>query len=426
MNRLWYTLAAGLMFSLAACEQNESDLPAGELVSEQAKASLASKYPGAVNVRWTSKGGYVVADFSLPAGLASRAAENVSNDLAAWFDNGGAWYMTETDIPFTALPEAVRTAFAESGYGSAPWNVDEVDKLEREGVETVYVIQVVKNGDGVRTEVDLYYSPDGVLVKQVMDAGSDYDYGDYIPSKPSVSIDEYIRTNHPSARIIDIDYEKGMTEVEILEGRTCRDLLFDGSGTWQYTKTEVRPNEVPAQVKNAFDNSEYGSGYFIDDIDHYKTAEREFYRYDLEARKGDVKVDFFLDGSHQVVEGPGFGNGGMVNAAINGFIASKYPGATILEYDYDDGLLEVEIYHDGRKKDVYFNGANAWVGTEWEIRPNELPTPVSAAIANSQWAAFEIDDVDFVQTPSGEYYLVELERGESEKELRIKADGTVL
>ena len=43
------------------------------------------------------------------------------------------------------LPEAVRTAFAATEYAAAPWSVDDVDMLEREGVETVYVIEVEKH-----------------------------------------------------------------------------------------------------------------------------------------------------------------------------------------------------------------------------------------------------------------------------------------
>lgn len=120
--------------ALASCEKTENT-PRQPAVSEQAQAALAAKYPSASNVSWQTKGGYVVASFSLPV---SRA--EAGSDLAAWFDNGGAWYMTETDIEFSMLPVAVQTAFSESEYASAPWRVDDVDMLEREGVETIYVI----------------------------------------------------------------------------------------------------------------------------------------------------------------------------------------------------------------------------------------------------------------------------------------------
>ena len=134
-------------------------------MSTQAEAALKAKYPAATNVVWQTKQGYVVADFSLAEARAAGAAE-----LSAWFDNGGAWYMTETDIPFAALPEAVQTAFNGSEYAAAPWQVDDVDKLEREGVETIYVVEVEKRENGNKTEVDLYYAPDGVLVKKIADA----------------------------------------------------------------------------------------------------------------------------------------------------------------------------------------------------------------------------------------------------------------
>lgn len=408
--------------ALAGCDKNGDDASREPAVSEQAQAALAEKYPAATNVRWTAKDQYVVASFSLPA---SRA--EAGNDLAAWFDNGGAWYMTETDIPFTVLPQAVRTAFNASEYAAAPWMVDDVDMLEREGVETIYVIEVEKRENGIETEVDLYYSADGVLVKMLTDSAPDYDYGDYIPSRPATGIEEYIRTNYPGARITEIDYEHGMTEVEIIDSRTPRELLFDGSGAWVYTKTEVRRSDVPQTVIQALESSGYAA-YRIDNIDHYKTPDKEFYRFDLESALGDVKVDIALNGTLTLKQpdAPGQGNGQLVDAAISEFIASKYPGAQIFEQDYDDGLLEVEIWHDGREKDVYFNGRSEWVRTAWDIRRSELPQAVTAAIAASEWAAFSIDDIEYVQTPTAEYYLVELERGEREIELRIDAGGTIL
>ena len=85
----------------------------------------------------------------------------------------------------------------------------------------------------------------------------------------------------------------------------------------------------------------------------------------------------------------------------------------------------MEIWHDRREKEVYFNGRNQWVYTEWDIRPDELPQAVKNAILESQWVTFEIDDIEYVQTPQQEYYLIELENGKQEAELRVKADGTI-
>ena len=130
-----------MVLTLAACENEEAPAGGTNDVSRLAQIALETKYPGASNVRWLTKGDYVVAVFSMPA---TRAVSDTENDLAAWFDNGGVWYMTETDIPFTSLPDAVRQAFNGSEYANAPWGMDDVDKLERDGVETIYVIEVEK------------------------------------------------------------------------------------------------------------------------------------------------------------------------------------------------------------------------------------------------------------------------------------------
>ena len=131
----------------------EASFPETSPVSGQVQAALAAKHPDAANVAWQAKGQYVVASFSLPA---SRTAGSGYNNLTVWFDNGGAWNMTET----------VKAAFSDSEYDAAPWILDDVDKLKREGVETVYVIEIKKREDGIETEIDLCYPMDGVLYRR--------------------------------------------------------------------------------------------------------------------------------------------------------------------------------------------------------------------------------------------------------------------
>ena len=78
--------------------------------------------------------------------------------------------MTESDILFKNLPEAIQTAFAESEYKD--WRVDDVDMLERVEMETVYVIEVEKS----KQEFDLFYAEDGTLIKAVEDIDNNNNY----------------------------------------------------------------------------------------------------------------------------------------------------------------------------------------------------------------------------------------------------------
>lgn len=417
-------IAAAAVLVVAGCERSDGGRGAGDEVSPRVMEAFAERFPGAQNVRWSVKGDYAVADFYWAGTRAADAAANCS----AWFGNAdGRWTMTETRIRFDALPQAVRDAFAASEYAS--WQVDDwVDVLYRAGdVEPeIYVIEVEQGG----REMDLYYAPDGVLVKSVADADPDCDYGDFIPAEPAASIGEYIRTHYPSARVIDVDAEYEGTEVEILDGGVKRELFFDRSATWQYTKTEVRRADLPAVVMAAWAASEYAEaqGYRLDDADLYETAsEGTFYRLELESRNGDVKIRITPEGEVSLHE-TSVGAGAGVTAEIEAFIRENYPGASIVEKDSDDGMLEVEIRHEGREKELLFNGAGAWVRTSWEVRYAELPAAVTAAVCGSEYAAWEFDGADYVQTPDGAWYALELEEERLDREvtLRIAEDGTIL
>mgnify|MGYP000793493627 CR=1 FL=1 len=346
--------------------------PEDDKVSAEVRAALLERYPHATDVKWTVKGDYVVADFNL-------SASSAAGEYAAWFDNGGRWYMTtDSEILFEQLPEEVKAAFRAGEYSA--WTIDEVERVQRNGAEEVYVIEVKNKVDGVETEIDLYYSKDGVLVKKLVDADNDYDYGDYIPAAPVEGVEAFLKANFPNARILDIDREDNMTEVEILDGQVVRELLFDKASNWLFTKTETVYAALPAVVKQALEASEY-AGYHVDDVDHYATPEEEYYRLELESVKGDVKVKITAAGVLSLMEyspsDPGNNTGGVLPGKIKDFIAQKYAGARIIETDMENGMTEVEIFHDAREKDVYFNGAQEWVKTQWEVRVSELPAAVS-------------------------------------------------
>lgn len=320
-------------------------------------------------------------------------------------------------------------AFMASEY--ATWRIDDIDYILRNGVETIYVIEVEGEKDGVRMDVDLYYTEDGVLVKEVIDAEDDYDYRDFIPSAPSSGIEAFISERYPDARIVDMEREDGGIEVDIVDGRKFRELYFDRSEIWLMTKTEIRYTELPEAV-SAVLGQQY-SDYRIDDIDYYETSDNgNFYRIELESMRGDMTIDIDPEGnvaeygSGSRPERPGYGEGGQTDSAVLEFIETKYPGAAVREMDYDDGYLQVEIWHEGKEKDVYFNGRYEWVKTEWDVRYGELPDAV-LAVLDSEYASYHVDDLTFVQTPDAEYYMIEMEgRGDREIHVRITPEGNVL
>lgn len=276
MRKNVFLMAVLSLFIFQSCDKDDNGQQP-DFVTTETKAAFSEKYPSVKKVSWKSSNGYFVADF-----------KQGQTDIEAWFDKAGIWFMTETDIPFNQLPNEVKTAFGQSEYSG--WKVDDVDMLERQGMETIYVIEVEQG----ENEMDLYYSPDGVLIKAIPDMDDDKGYEDFIPSQLSADISEYISKSYPSARILDVDVEKGMVEVEILDGKTCRELLFDNVGNWIQTETELPVSALPSEVLAAIRASQYAT-YQIDDVDFIQTPDGEWYLIELEF--GETEVELRIDKS---------------------------------------------------------------------------------------------------------------------------------
>ena len=275
-----FLLAALSLCLFQSCDNDDNE-PVPGYVSAETKAAFDEKYPAAKDVEWETRNAYLIVHLFWKIWKNTR--KNHWFRQLMRFADGIMNDMTETDIPFAQLPDAVKTAFQQGEYST--WKVDDVDMIERRDVETVYVIETEQGN----SEVDLYYSPDGILVKTVLDAGGNDGYEDFIPSQPSSSVDAYVKEHYPSARILDIDREKGVTEVEILDGTVCRELLFDDGGAWMQTKTELRITALPDAVMAAIKASQYAT-YRIDDADFIETLTGEWYLVELESGKQEVKL----------------------------------------------------------------------------------------------------------------------------------------
>ena len=249
-------------------------------VDSSIKKTFKNQYPNAKRVEWERKADFYVADFRIGG-----------SDAEAWYTHGGAWRMTETDIVYVALPDAVRSNFESGDYST--WRIDDIDKVERNGLETVYVIEVERG----EAEYCLYYSADGLLIKAVHESHSgSYDY---LPTESPSAIDAYIAQHYPGARIVEREFEKGMIEVDIVDGTTIRELTFTPDGEWVGTKTEVRYTSVPEVVRTALSASDYGT-WQVDDTDFHQTPTGDYYLFELE--KGELDVYLRIDTAGNILQ----------------------------------------------------------------------------------------------------------------------------
>lgn len=281
MNMRTKTLLAGIFallmaFNFTSCDDDDDNITPDEVVVK----AFEAKYPGATRVEWENKQGFKVVDFILDA-----------LEMEAWFDDKGTWYLTETDLPFASLPEAIRTAHAAGKY--ATWRVDDVDKLERTNTATVYVVEVEQG----ETEYDLYYAEDGTLIKEVADNGNN---NGYVPSTLPSEIKDYIDKNYAGAVIEEFELEKsGVYEIDIYHTYLHKDLYFkDKTYEWISTNWDIRESEVPPVVMAALKNTPQGS-WKIDDIDYSERPDGIFYVFEMEQNNQEVYVTIKIDGTVQ-------------------------------------------------------------------------------------------------------------------------------
>ena len=156
MKRLTYLFAVLIAATtLIACDDDYN-------APQTTRAEFQTQYPNAVDVEWEKKRGYVVAEFHIPG----------QGECEAWYTKGGEWVMTKYEIKFSDLPAAVQTAFVTEYGAQTP--VDDVERLERRGNDTLYFIEAEIVINGYLTDIDLDYAEDGTLLRTTVDV-EDYD-----------------------------------------------------------------------------------------------------------------------------------------------------------------------------------------------------------------------------------------------------------
>ena len=251
------------MFAFSSCK-SDGYTPAKNVVS-----AFKAKYPSAKRVGWEVKSTYQVAEFYIG-----------TTEAEAWFDNNGKWVMTESDIKYNSLPVVIRNSFESGEY--AKWKVEDVDKLERAGMETLYIIEVELG----EQEIDLHYLENGTLVKTIMDK----DNKGYLPETTPQTALQFIQQKYPQARVVEVDQEKGLLKIDIMDSQIMKEVVFNHNNEWVVTTWEVRQNNVPANVMNVLKSSAYAN-YRIDDIDYEERADgTNVYIFEMEQGNKEVYV----------------------------------------------------------------------------------------------------------------------------------------
>ncbi|EJW98023.1 lipoprotein [gut metagenome] len=205
--------------------------------------------------------------------------------------------MTETDIAYDALPDAVKQAFAAlTQYKN--WKCDDVDMLERKGMEVVYVIEIEQG----RKEIDLYFDAKGNLLKEVAD--TDDNSANYLPAQLPGAVTQLLNERYAGYQLLDVetDKETKLLEVDILfQGQNLEVCFNPSSYAWVSTSQDVLFASLPQAVKEAAKNAVHNHpGYELEDDEAEKvtTPAGIYYIVELEMDgKPDIPVKIKEDGT---------------------------------------------------------------------------------------------------------------------------------
>lgn len=271
-----FPLSLLVLFFVVACDVDDDRYRPNNVVSN----SFTAMYPNASRIEWEYKLGYVVADF-----------RDNKKEKDAWFDANGTWVLTETDLAVNDLPAVVTQAIAQSIY--AAWRIEDATYLERKDLESVYIVELEKG----EAEMDLYYSPEGNLLKAVSGDGDHQ----ITPTPANEKIGVAVQAKYVGAKILEIDVTPTVIEVDLMKDNLFFEMILDRAYNWVQTiYDDIRWSAVPEVVKTAFAQGGFAFHIAEDEVEKLvrpsTSGDVTVYRIELDREPTDLILFYTEEG----------------------------------------------------------------------------------------------------------------------------------
>lgn len=113
---------------------------------------------------------------------------------------------------------------------------------------------------------------------------------------------------------------------------------------------------------------------------------------------------------------------------VKGSFEKMYPGAQVAEWELEkNNIYEVEFTYNNSEYEANYEEDGKWISTEKELATNEIPVSISESLKASEWASWEIDEVNELSTPERKkFYEVELEQSVNKLFVYFLPDGSLV
>lgn len=237
----FFTFFAGLAILLTGCDNDDNDHKNAIEPTEPVMQAFNKKYPAAVNPIFTIEGYYYVAEF-INGGISTEA----------WLTEQGKWMMDKADTPFNQLPSDVTTAFNNGLY--AGWKVDDSYTINRDSMAVIYKINAEKGN----SDMDLYYSQYGNLIRAVNDEGNE-DTPIVIPAE----VHNLMAFTFATCELLDIQPNTDGYILNLLDGKVYKIVQLNKDYRWQSTSYQIAEQDVPDIIMNSFRSSGYAADTIV-------------------------------------------------------------------------------------------------------------------------------------------------------------------
>lgn len=252
-----------------ACDNNDDDHKNAIEPTQPVLQTFNDKYPDASNPIFTIEGNYYVAEFT-----------NNGVSTEAWLTEQGKWMMDKADTPFNQLPQPVTTAFDNGLY--AGWKVDDTYTIHRDSMAVVYKIEAEK----ADSDMDLYYSEYGNLIKAVPDKGNE-DAPIVIPDP----VHNLMNLTFATCTLLDIQSNSEGYILNMLDGQVYKIAQLNKDYRWQNTSYTIPEQDVPQIIMAAFQSTGY-AGDTIESINVKIDANGTFYTFTVDHNGQSTDVTF--------------------------------------------------------------------------------------------------------------------------------------
>ena len=199
------------------------------------------------------------------------------------------------------------------------------------------------------------------------------------------------------------------------------------------TETELSLNALPAAVMDNFNKSIYYN-WEIDEVSKIERAGIKEPTYTIEVQLGDTEMKLVYNMAGELIseinDSDNTNTGTppvVIPEAVQSYINANYSGATILYFDNERNVFEVDILHQGKQIELLFdNKTYLWIESNREVMLTETPLAVQNAFKESIYASKPIEEIEEITRASGVIYEFELKDGKHDIMVVFNSAGVIV